>query len=57
MEKMVYKNVKRNADMEGLSAAISVAWDRLAKKFINNSINQWRMRLEKLTLNICHTLF
>ena len=57
MEKMVYKNVKRNADMEGLSAAISVAWDRLAKKIINNSINQWRIRLEKLTLNICHTLF
>ena len=27
---------------------MSYAWDRLTKKFIKNSIDQWRMRLEKV---------
>ena len=49
MKKMLYKNVKRCEDIEELSAAISDAWDRLTKKFINNSIDQWGMRLEKVT--------
>ena len=42
-EKMVCKNVKRYEHIEVLPAAISVRWDRLTKKFINNSIDQWRM--------------
>ena len=41
MKKMLYKNVKWHEDNEGLSAAISDAWDRLTKKSINNSIGQW----------------
>ena len=45
---MLYKNVKQYEDIEGLSAAISDAWDRLIKKLINNPIDEWRMRLEKL---------
>ena len=40
---MVYKKVKRYEHIEVLLAAISVTWDRLTKKFINNSIDQWRM--------------
>ena len=48
MKKMLYKNLKRYEDIEGLSAAMSYAWDRLTKKFINNSNDQWRMRLEKM---------
>ena len=47
-KKILYKNLKRYQDIEGLSAAISYAWDRLTKKFINNSNDQWRMRLEKM---------
>ena len=45
---MVYKNVKRCEVIEGLPAEISAIWDRLTKKFINNSIDQWRMRIEKV---------
>ena len=45
---MLYKNVKQCEVIEGLSAEISDAWDRLTKKFINNSIDQWRMRIEKV---------
>ena len=37
MKKMLYKNVKRYEDIEGLTAAISDAWDRLTK---NSSIIQ-----------------
>ena len=48
MKKILYKNLKRYEDIEGLSAAMSYAWDRLTKKFINNSIDQWRMRLKKV---------
>ena len=47
MKKMLYKNVERYEDIEELSVAISDVWVRLTKKFINNSIDQWRMRLEK----------
>ena len=47
MKKILYKNLKRYEDIEGLSAAMSYAWDRLTKKLINNSIDQWRMWLEK----------
>ena len=43
IEKMVWENVKRYEHIEVLLAAISVTWDRLTKKFINNSIDQWRM--------------
>ena len=45
-KKILYKNVKRYEDIEGLSAAISYAWVRLTKKLFNNSIDHWRMRLE-----------
>ena len=48
MKKMLYKNAKRYEDIEGLSAAISDAWDRLRKKIINNSIDQWQMQVEKV---------
>ena len=48
MKKIIYKNLKRYEDVEGLSAAMSYASDRLTKKFINNSVNQWRMHLEKV---------
>ena len=34
--------------MEGLSAVMSYVWDRLTKKFINNSTDQSRMRSEKV---------
>ena len=47
MEKIVCKHVEWYGEIEGLSAVISDAWDRLTKKFINNSITQWWMRLEK----------
>ena len=40
MKKILYKHVKRYEDTEGLSTAISVAWDRLTKKFTCNSIDQ-----------------
>ena len=45
---MLYKNAKRYEDIEWLSAAISDAWDRLTKEIINNSIDQWQMRLEEV---------
>ena len=48
MKKMLYKNIKQHEDIEGLSVVISDVWDRLTKKFINNSIDQWWMRLEKV---------
>ena len=48
MKKILYKNVKQYEDIEGLSAAISCAWDRRTKKFIDNSVNQWRKLLEKV---------
>ena len=48
MKKILYKNLKRYENMEDLSAVMSYVWDRLKKKFINNSIDQWRMRSEKV---------
>ena len=48
MKKILYKNLRRYEDIECLSAAMSHAWDRQTKIFINNSIDQWRMRLEKV---------
>ena len=48
MRKMFYKNLKRHEDIEDLSAAMSYESDRLTKRFINNSIDQWQMRLEKV---------
>ena len=48
MKNVLYKNVKLYEDIEGLSTAISYACDRLTKKFINISIDQWQMRLEKV---------
>ena len=47
MKKILYKNLKQYENIEGPSAAMSYVWDRLTKKFINNSIDQW-MRLEKV---------
>ena len=47
-KKILYKNVTPYEDIESLSAAISYARDRLTKKFFDNSIDQWRMRLEKV---------
>ena len=48
MKKILFKNLKWYEDIEGLSAtAMSYSWDRLTKKFINNSIDRWRMQLEK----------
>ena len=48
MKKIIYKNIKRYEHIEGHSAALSYPWDRLTKTFINNSIDQWWMRLEKV---------
>ena len=48
MKNVLYKNVKQYEDIEGLSTAISYACDRLTKQFINISIDQWQMRLEKV---------
>ena len=48
MKKILYKNIKRYEDIEGLSTEISDACDRLREKIINNSINQWMIRLEKV---------
>ena len=48
MKKILYKNLKRYENIEGPSAAMSYAWDRLTKKFINNAIDQCQMRLEKV---------
>ena len=47
VKKKLYKNLKRYKYIEGLSAAMSYAWNRLTKKFMYNSINQLQMRLEK----------
>ena len=46
MKKIIYKNLKRYENIKGPSAAMSYAWDRLTKTFINNSIDQWWMLLE-----------
>ena len=46
VKKILYKNLMQYENIEGPSAAMSYVWDRLTKKFINNSIYQWRMRLE-----------
>ena len=48
MKNILYKDLRRYEDVEGFSAAMSYVWDRLTKKFINNSIDQWRIRLEKV---------
>ena len=48
MKKILYKNVKWYEDIEGLSTAMSYAWDRLTKKLIINSNDQWRIRLEEM---------
>ena len=48
MKKIIYKNIKRYEDIEGFSAAMPYAWDRLTKNFINNSVDQSWMRLEKM---------
>ena len=47
-KKILYKNVKRYEDIEGLSAAISYARDRLTKKLFDNSIDLWQIQLEKV---------
>ena len=46
MKKILHKNLKRYENIEGPSTAMSYVSDRLTKKFINNSIDQCRMRLE-----------
>ena len=52
MKKILYKNLKRYEDIECLSAAMSHAWDRQTKNFINNSIDKWRMRVEKVVKEV-----
>ena len=42
MEKMVYKNVKRYENIQDLSTAIQLAWDRLSLNVTKRSIDQWR---------------
>ena len=46
MKKILYKNLKQYENIEGPSVAMSYVSDRLTKKFINNSIDQWWMQLE-----------
>ena len=53
MKKILYKNLKWYEHIEGLSAAMSYTWDRLTKKFINNSIDQWQIPLEKVLEEDC----
>ena len=40
VKKILYKNLMQYESIEGPSAAMSCVWDRLTKKFINNSIDQ-----------------
>ena len=47
VKKVFHKNAKGYEDIESLSAPISDAWET-DKKVINNSTEQWRMRLEKV---------
>ena len=57
MKNILFNNLKWYEDITGLSAAIPYAWDRLTKKPINNSIDQWRMWLEKVLEEGCgHTV-
>ena len=48
MEHMVYKNIKRYESIEELSEAIKRAWNSLSQRFVNKSIDQWRVRMEKV---------
>jgi len=48
METLVYKNVKRFENLEDLKNAIREAWDALSIRFIRRSIDQWRLRLQKV---------
>ena len=48
MKKILYKNLKQYEDIECLSAVMSYVWDILTKKLIKNSIDRWRMGLEKI---------
>ena len=48
MKKIIYKTIKRYEDIEGRPAVISYARFSLTKNFINNWIDQWWIRLEKV---------
>ena len=48
MEGIVYKDIKRYPSIEELSAAVQRAWDSISQRFINKSIDEWRLRMEKI---------
>ena len=50
MKKILYKNLKRYQDIEGLLAVY--AWDRPTKNFINNPISGRRRRWSHCTSNL-----
>ena len=52
IKKILYKNLKRYENIEGPSAAMSYVWDRLTKKFINNSMSGRRRRWSHCTSNL-----
>ena len=48
MEHRVYKDIKRYENIEDLSEAIKRAWDSISQRFINKTIDEWRVRLENV---------
>ena len=52
MKKILYKNLKQYEDIESLSAAMSYAWDRPTKNFINNSTSGRRRQWSHCTFNL-----
>ena len=48
MEQTVYKNIKRYETIEDLSEAIRRAWDSISQRFIDKSIDEWRVRMENV---------
>ena len=43
MEHRVYKDIKRDESIVGLSEAIKRAWDWISQRFINKTIDKWRI--------------
>ena len=48
MDDLVYKDIKRYPSIEELSKSVQRAWDSLSQRFINKSIDEWRLRMEKV---------
>lgn len=48
MEQTVYKNIKRYETIEDLSEAIRRAWDSISQRFVDKSIDEWRVRMENV---------